>query len=348
MKTSFLLTDLEEDRGYKLIVEVNVGSDTTETLVASAEKTAKTHPAPTLSAPPGEVPVSGRVTLSISPTVTSHEFSLEVQPGTGLQTGSGCVWGLSPTPTPSGKWQSGQNPSVQVTRCGVGDGSSRVIVKVRDATPVPASGTSSETDYFSYTIAQAWHQKDNAVTYRIEPTPTPEPSATPMPSVQDAAAIAAAIWNSPGLGINVCEDGACSVSNPDGYTTSIEVVGHITETNCELAVACHIPGGSHPHMGNTTVLVENPPVEGGSSMKMWANVLDDARMMPSSTFYLPVYIAHELGHGAGLQHHPSGRHLMLSPNQVIGHTGGADPLPDFMSDDDEEAMKSIYRRHAAH
>lgn len=150
-KTSYLLTGLEEDRGYKLIARVNVGSGTSEAWIASDEKEAKTHPAPTLSAPPGEVPMSARVTLSIAPTVTSHQFALEVQPGTGLQTSSGCAWGLSATPTPS--WQSGQNHSVQVTRCGVGDGSSRMIVKVRDATPVPASGTSSETDYFSYTIA---------------------------------------------------------------------------------------------------------------------------------------------------------------------------------------------------
>lgn len=186
------------------------------------------------------------------------------------------------------------------------------------------------------------------MTYRIEATPTPGPSATPMPSVQDAAAIAAAIWNSPGLGIKMCERGSCGVSNPDGHTTSIEVVDHITTRNCELAVACHIPGGGNPpHLGGSKILIENPPVEPTGS-KMWFNDLAEARMMPSNTFYLPVYIAHELGHGAGLQHHPSGRHLMLSPNQVIGRTGGADPLPGFMSDEDEEAMKSIYHNHAAH
>ena len=345
-KTSYLLTGLEDDRGYDLTVRVNVGTGTSEVWIPSDKETAKTHPAPTLSAPPGEVPVSAKVTLGIVPTVTSHQFALEVQPGTGLQTGSGCVWGLSATPTPS--WQSGQSPSVQVTRCGVGDGSSTVTIKVRDATPIPASGTSSETDYFSYTIAQAWHQRDNAVTYRIEATPTPEPSATPMPSVQDAAAIAAAIWNSPGLGIKICEQGSCSISIPDGHTTSIEVVKYIATKNCTAAVACHIPGGSYPDIGNTTIQIENPPIEGGSSMKRWFNDLAEARTMPHQKFYLPVYIAHELGHAAGLQHHQSGIHLMLSPNQVIGETGVATPLPGLMSDDDEEAMKSIYHNHAAH
>ena len=153
------------------------------------------------------------------------------------------------------------------------------------------------------------------------------------------------------MGIKICVKGGCG-SDLDGYVTTIKIVDKIDTRECRNAVACHIPTtGGLPHMGDSDIEIENPPEEGTDS-KTWSDNIEEARRDAAVTFYLPVYIAHELGHDAGLMHHPSGRHLMLVPNSVIGaDEPGKTPIPtlsDLMSQDDKDAMESIYRHHAAH
>ena len=352
-KTSYLFTGLEEDRGYDFRVSVNVGSGTSEDWRKSAEVVDNTHPAPTIGGIPYEVLETSAVRVSVKGTVTSHRFALESQSKTQLQTGKKCVRGLSPTPTPV--WKGGQSPAFDVSRCGVGDEGPILAVMVRDATPIPASGSNSETEYFRWTEHQAWHQIDNTVAYEIEATPTPDPSATPMPSVTDATETAAGIWNDAGLGINYCEYPCAGGSVLDKHKTTIKVVDKISMNGCESAVACWMGGSGSalPNLGGGEIQIENPPIEGQSYSKTWTNIKSEARLDPWRRFYLPVYIAHELGHAAmGTRHQPSGRHLMLSPNSVIGEDApGRTPIPELpglMSDDDREAMKSIYKNHTAH
>ncbi len=368
--TSLLLTGLDDDRGYNFRVSVNVGSGTSEIWKESPEEVDNTHSEPDLKITdidypslkstsnftvaggyPRNVLASAEIRVEVKGTVTSQQFALEAQPGSGLQTSnafdSQCAWGTSPTPTPLSKWKGGPNPSFYVERCGVGDGSSKLVVKVRDATPMPASGNISETEYFSQKIRRAWHHNDNTVAYKIEPTPIPTP---PMPSVPDAVATAAAIWNDRSLGVDFCEYPCASKPDLDHYSTSIKVVGIITESGCTDAVACHDPGSdySFPRIGSSEIQIENPPVEGQSNSKTWYNNLYIARLSPFDRYYLPVYIAHEMGHSMGLHHHPPGHHLMLRPNDVIGLWPSLSPLPGLMSDDDKEAAKSIYKNHTPH
>ena len=115
--------------------------------------------------------------------------------------------------------------------------------------------------------------------------------------------------------------------------------------NAAAAVAC-VPytASTYPDVTlQQTLYFEYPPRsedDRGNALSFdWSNNFRDVANDPDSLLYLPIYMAHEFGHAAGLWHSPGSSDAMTariaSTTQNIG-------------DNDKKAMKALYDNHTAH
>jgi len=222
---------------------------------------------------------------------------------------------------------------------GQGD-DSRIVKKLPkgaytiEATTVEQSTTGNFTlkVYGEEPLAFLGHQADHTVRYAIGtmlPTRTAVPAGSPTPAVPDPAVViptsvprAAIAWNkavaTPWPNVLFCKSGSsCSARNTDGRVVPINVV-HIGRNrvsisgDCGDSTACVKPSGSWAdgsgHLKNMTIVIEEPGWRFNTdkrtySRKIWTNnFMRHGRITPMGDryIYLPVIMAHEFGHTAGL------------------------------------------------
>ena len=276
-----------------------------------------------------------------------YQFAFDVPKTTGLQIGtstlhqrSACNWAT--WPRQSSSWQSWSS-QIQLVRCGVGDGTSSVTVKVRN--------TRHAYEWVAATIPidQSWHRAANRVTFAVA-TPLVQ-NAVPLPArvtmMEGSINAGATAWNSASVGVRFGK--LLSPSNPD--SADLIVQGLSTQSssfddkcagtnNYVNAVACVIPAGSYPHLGKESLYFEYPP-QASSGRYEWTRTLGQIGRQPNGTInlYMPMYMAHEFGHSAGLEHPNTGTDVMSATIDLNTRV---------LTADDKEAMKSTYNNHAAH
>ena len=176
------------------------------------------------------------------------------------------------------------------------------------------------------------HQGDHTVRYAagtMLPTRTPVPTGSPTPDFPDPAVViptsvplAVSAWNkavsTPWPNVLFCNSGSnCTTRNKDGKIVLIDVI-YIGRSNvsgagdCGHAIACVKSGGvwadASGHLQKMTIVIEEPGLQFNEatrkySRKIWTNDYTKHNIitpMGDRYIYLPVVMAHEFGHAAGL------------------------------------------------
>ncbi|MXY46633.1 MAG: matrixin family metalloprotease [Chloroflexi bacterium] len=154
-------------------------------------------------------------------------------------------------------------------------------------------------------------------------TPTHTPTATHTPTTATSGCVPQAL-------------GAAADVVLKGYWS-----GASNRCGTSLAVAC-VPYSLfivYPHFNRQqTFWFEHEPAIGSTRVE-WTNDFSVTRRNPRQFLYMPILMAHEFGHAAGLWHSPGSSdamfHAARTPRQNI-------------SGNDKNAMKAIYNHHAAH
>ena len=115
------------------------------------------------------------------------------------------------------------------------------------------------------------------------------------------------------------------------------------------AIACVLPKRDpahpplYPHQSKETLYFEYPPEDGDAKTKhVWTlnPNMGGVTSRGIKYIYMPAIMMHEFGHAAGLGH-PITRTDIMSLSVVTSNV-------QELTDNDKEAMKSIYNSHAAH
>ena len=305
------------------------------------------------------------VVLGASVSQNAPEFTFEAPTATGVQVkvlaSQSCAWGNSAR-SPAPFWKTAGSYHY-LARYGIGDGSSQLRVKARAVD----NGTSYPLDTYTATLKPTWHQADHVVKYRLGtpiPTPTPRPGyiSPHVVDVPEAVRTAIAIWTTavPQDALSFCVGDSC----PDGMgseTIAISVATPLPTptppvrkspsliSNCLPAIACVEPWRDPPHIGNQNLHILHPALwykyDDKSRTYMvkevvWANITRAAwdTHKDNPYRYLPMVIAHELGHAAGLGHSTNPDDVMYERIQ----------FQTSLTSDDIEAMKSNYEGHRPH
>ena len=175
------------------------------------------------------------------------------------------------------------------------------------------------------------HQADHTVQYLLDANA----NALIKPMLDTALTTAAARWNNLVFNasslpqIEFCEQGLCGSRNTDGYTTTVYVndgelqpgegrIGSPAQhPDCGSGMACvgQELGGSDHHLTNATMRIEFPAYEWsfidgrlwhikhiwvGNSSEHEVKFMQIGSNLLQKKTYLPMIVAHELGHAAGL------------------------------------------------
>ena len=281
-----------------------------------------------------------------------YQFAFDVPKITGLQIGtsalhqrSACNWAT--WPRQSSAWQSWSS-QIQLVRCGVGDGTSSITVKVRN------TRHAYEWDAATIPIKRSWHRAANRVTFAVA-TPLVQ-NAVPLPAkvtmMEEAINDGAIAWNSASVGVRFGK--LLSPSNPDsadvivkGYSTArgnSNPCGHNNVDDDSVACVLDWRDSSqppyYPHRSKDTIHFEYPPSTSGGTLA-WTGNANMVGTQPTGTtnLYMPVYMMHEFGHTAGL-HHPAAGNAVMSAK--------VDESLRTLTANDKEAMKRVYNGHTAH
>lgn len=269
---------------------------------------------------------------------------------------SACNWGATESSWPDeSSWTDAgnTNPGVELHRCGLGDGATSLTVQMR------AKSNRANIDYDSYStvIDYPWHIPDNELTYMYRGPRVPS-DGLPQTIIDDyiaATDLGAAKWNSAlGNGRSFEFDEVGLVSEADvvveGYPSS-----GTDHCGSAKAVAC-VPytNSNYPHVTlRQTLYFEYPPVSvipaytdpitgvttpARTVTYAWENNFRIASGN-ANMLYMPIYIAHEFGHAAGLWHSPGTSDAMTAT--IASNTENP-------NDNDKKAMKALYNRHTAH
>ena len=286
------------------------------------------------------------LTLSGPSGVNLSEYDVRINSplGTGIQVNrTSCVWPTTnnewPVPVPSG-WISAEK-SISVVRCNVGDGTSKLKIRLRHK----ASGQVFSKFSYQATVKKSWHISDNEATYAL--------SSPLIPYVVLAPINRSKIVNSIQSAHDVIKDVSSKFKLKKIFTTNsadVLIKGVSTEVKqykdkCDnlIAVACvdrddRGDTSEYPHWGKLTLYFEYPPNSDGAEFR-WTTDPELAESMPLKYLYMPVYMMHEFGHAAGLGHSP------FSSDAMHGYI---DKSVRAFSDNDDNALKSIYEYHTSH
>lgn len=148
-------------------------------------------------------------------------------------------------------------------------------------------------------------------------------------------------WNSASVGVSFTK--VSSVSSADvvvqGYY-SASGTDHCGSEN----IACVVYGSGHSYPHYTRQLKfyfvyghPAPNAQGNPLTYEWSNNFREASG-GFNILYMPIYVAHEFGHTAGLWHADSDTDAMSTPpNEMTNLATG-----------DKKAMKAIYKNHTSH
>ena len=292
-------------------------------------------------------------TPAVGVNLANYQFLVRAPKGTGFQVDrKECVWPPNPWPNTDSRWVSASNATIDIARCGIGDGTRKLEVWLS----IHGVGSSVFRAY-ELVIEQSWHRADHITSFAIA-TPlvlnaTPSPVETMMKQSIKDAVIA---WNSvSSVGHSFGE--LQSSSDPDsadvivkGYSTTAGNSNPCGDNNVnDSAVACVVNWRDdsqppiYPHRSKDTLYFEHPPDDGfANTTHAWTRNRDRAGVRNSSGItyiYMPSAMMHELGHTAGLGHPDTTIDVMS--DEIASNVKD-------LTDSDKKAMRSIYNNHAAH
>ena len=278
-----------------------------------------------------DVVVTGDAPAGVS--LSDYSFRLVAPAGTGILAATTtlqvCEWSRPAT----GDWSSwgpaGQ--TIPLVRCGRGDGASEITVEARD------NLTQQEflADY-EVTIEQSWHRADHQITYALkDPLISGDANAFVFIltySIEMGAAVWDAVWSQVYTG-----DLFDEVDDVD--TADVVVYGY--SDPCDGGHACTTgpSSGSYPHLGQQELRFAYPLSSVQQDHKRWTDDFFTAKNGPSFYTYLPMVMAHEFGHTAGLGHAVGHQEVMAA---------GYSPDLSHLSPLEQQALQKLYNNHIAH
>ena len=309
-------------------------------------------------------------TLLDAPNSSDYLVSMEAPPGTGLQVKSSEAancWYDPKSSTPwawksptSSRWDSlTSGAEFYLVRCSLGSGASDLRVKGRvvwgqdNIYPV---GTLAKVE----DVKQAYHQKDNSITYRVRGTngdtirgvtqgrtegmfPSKDGrQPNPLLLLPTLYENAAAAWTQVGANVTISKSAKSPEVTIEGYWSTGDVGG-----KCK-GIACIKTFGlisSYPHERQRQhIWLEEPPHWPGDKNPIeWSDDVQKWIRGNRCCHYLPGTLAHELGHTLGLVNGRdtfsvmSGKKKSCSPNNLY-----------CLSDNDKNGLKATYKSHDAH
>ena len=282
--------------------------------------------------------------IPLNVSVRDYEYRIIAPQNTGIQVTMGasnpaCNWSASGSSWPDeALWTDANGGWVRLVRCGLGNAATSLSVQMRE------KSDRSNIDYNSYSavVKHPWHIRDNNVTYAFASDLVPDVSPTPVPSITNAykegVNQGADKWNNAGTGMSFTK--VSLTASPDvvvqGYWS-----GGTNQCVNPNAVAC-VPYSLftiYPHFNRQQrFYFEHEPVS-GSTQYEWTNNYRSTVSEPT-LLYMPIIMAHEFGHAAGLWHSPGTRDAM--------NRGVSTANRQNLSSNDKNAMKAIYNNHTVH
>ena len=284
-----------------------------------------------------------------------YEFAFSVPKSTGFQIGTGalfqhsaCDWGawtsLNSASSQLSAWKTWSS-HIQLIRCGGGDGTSSITVKVRN----------KDHDFYAWDAAsipikRARHRAGNGLSFRMaDPlvrNAVPAPPTSTVNMIKESVKAGARAWNTASVGFSFGELQSTNLGLADVVVQGLSTTskGFVDECggsdNVVDALACVDHAGTHPHMGQDTLYFEYPPHHSSNTYQWTRDTSLGGKTIQGVTYlYMPVFMAHEFGHTAGLEH-PATTKDAMSPN--------IDPKLQTLTDKDEKAMENAYNNHTAH
>ena len=219
-----------------------------------------------------------------------------------------------------GRVPAGSAPSWTIVRCGLGtpgnDGFGVVAQPIGGGADV-ALGNTGETPL-------AWHRDDAQVNYlmQLADIEGARPAGLPASYAYDRAVAEGAVPTAVQRLSNRMGGRPFSALPP--YDVKVKAYWAGSETNtrgCTIpgSIACVRIDGPYPHLEAVTMWIKYPPAPKNPLSTIWPK-WTDVTTPPTSFwaqqafFYLPQVVGHELGHGLGVFHLPSGH--MMGPYQV--------------------------------
>ena len=181
--------------------------------------------------------------------------------------------------------------------------------------------------------------------------------------IENAIADAVANWNKAigalGKDLEICE--SCGAKNADTFTVTIKTVAD--SQGCDTSFACVDPGasgiGSDGHLGNLTMIFEDPPwtgSQGAGTLWQWTddpsnqeghkvpNTGTGSNNPPRLWADVDRIMLHEFGHTLGLHDFYNDPYMENQPRfkDAVMHTGATITLEDLAQ------LKAIYLLHTRH
>ena len=205
--------------------------------------------------------------------------------------------------------------------------------------------TNIDYDSYSAVVRQPWHIRDNKLTYAFD-SPLVQNATLVQSSIdryKSGTDLGAGKWNSASTGMSFTK--VTSTSSAD-----VVVQGYYAGSgtdHCKAGnVACVLYGSGdiYPHFTRQLRLYfvyerQFTDSQGRSSIYVWENDFMMA-MSDENLLYMPVFMAHEFGHAAGLWHSPGSTSDAMTAK--IKHD------TENLNSNDKNAMKAIYEDHTSH
>ena len=238
---------------------------------------------------------------------------------------------------------SGNYKGVFLTRCGFGDGTTKLEIWLRHK----STGYVFTSASYSEVMREPWHRANNKVTYAFALPLVVGDSSLPQATLdmfKDSTTEGADAWNSSSADISFSR-------TPVANTYDVIVQGYSTKTSgfddkCgdADALACvdsddRIANHVYPHLDKQTLYFENPPQNTSGTKFLWTNNRSRASTTTRNNefyLYMPAFMMHEFGHTAGLDH-------SLHVYDIMSHLV-YDRLR-ALTNNDKEAMKNLYNNN---
>ena len=276
--------------------------------------------------------------------LSNYQFQIEATDGTGFQAGRrACNW--QSWPNGLSAWSDISVP-IDTVRCSIGDESTNLKIWMKNK----QTGLKFSRPSFQINPGKVWHIADEELTYSIDDDWITNPS-TPISSddeqtYTDSFVDAIAAWNA----LSTSGNSFSIAESPSSSTPDIEISGHQTPTNtsndpCEYvdAVACvRKVRRTFPHMVTQVFHFDRQP-HADMYNRTWTTNLSRAQNMSGTYLHMPLILAHEFGHAAGLAH------SSVSDNTMYKFVVGVPPTgSNLLSSDDISALRRIYNVHRSH